>query len=197
MSQADANADILQAALHVFAENGYRGTSIEMIAAEADVDTSTVLDCFDDKEDIYNQTLTYSLEKWHQRIASRAEEEHDPIDKLRGLYDEAFFYLSRNPETRRLMLEGPMMFLYSSERFASFIALGERLVQSVLEEGMESGVLRPMDCEKMSRLLYWIHKMYNLNSYMESPLAPGDDFFELLPDLIINGLIAGEGPNAG
>jgi AcrR family transcriptional regulator len=51
---------IVRAARRVFGQTGYLGTSIEVIAAEADVSTRTIYNHFENKEQLFSTVLTES-----------------------------------------------------------------------------------------------------------------------------------------
>lgn len=48
----------------MIARYGYRKTTFNDIAQEANLSKGTIRSYFDDKEDIYNQAVTHAGEKW-------------------------------------------------------------------------------------------------------------------------------------
>ena len=55
---------IMDAALEVFAQHGYRGSTLDQIAAEAGLSKPNLLYYFDSKEDIHRALLTELLDTW-------------------------------------------------------------------------------------------------------------------------------------
>ena len=71
VSIADANGkreQILTAALRLFDENGFRGTSMATIAEEAEVGAGTIYRYFDGKEDLVHQLYAEARREAHQSI---------------------------------------------------------------------------------------------------------------------------------
>ena len=55
---------ILDAALEVFSRHGYRGATLDKIAAEAGLSKPNILYYFDGKEDIHVTLLSQLMETW-------------------------------------------------------------------------------------------------------------------------------------
>ncbi|GAA4239665.1 hypothetical protein GCM10022254_60670 [Actinomadura meridiana] len=84
----DTKAELVEAALRLFAQKGYTGTSIRAIAREVGLSESVLYAHFASKQDIFDaavaklgpQGLTYELETLHPELADR-----DPAEYVRAL----------------------------------------------------------------------------------------------------------------
>jgi AcrR family transcriptional regulator len=63
---------ILQAALHLFAHHGYKGTSISMIAADVRVSKSLLYNFFERKEDLLKELISQAFTDIEASMASYA-----------------------------------------------------------------------------------------------------------------------------
>lgn len=97
----DKRAAILSAGLGLFSRFGLHGTTVDQIAARADVSKSNLLYYFPNKEALYVAVLRNLLQVWLEPLRHFSEEE-DPYVLLRN-YIRAKLTLSRDqPEASRL-----------------------------------------------------------------------------------------------
>ncbi|MEX2196109.1 MAG: helix-turn-helix domain-containing protein [Thermoleophilaceae bacterium] len=75
---------VLDAALALFAERGYRGTSMEAIAAAAGVTKPVVYECFDGKEPLFRALLDREEERLLEAVAA-AMPRAPSFDEVEGL----------------------------------------------------------------------------------------------------------------
>jgi len=92
---------ILEAALEVFSTYGYRGTTVDQIAAKAGMSKPNLLYYFRRKEDIYIAVLEHTLANWLEPLRA-IDAEGDPLEQI-SRYIAAKLRLSRDkPEASRL-----------------------------------------------------------------------------------------------
>jgi TetR/AcrR family transcriptional regulator len=99
--QARNEEAILDAALAVFSAYGYRGSTVDQIAAEAGMSKPNLLYYFRRKEDIYVTLLERTLEDWLEPLKA-LNPDGDPVEEL-GRYITTKLEMSRdNPAASRL-----------------------------------------------------------------------------------------------
>lgn len=72
---------ILEAALEVFSRHGYRGATLDQIAAEAGLSKPNILYYFDGKEDIHLTLLNQLLETWLDPLVAM-DAGGDPVEEI-------------------------------------------------------------------------------------------------------------------
>lgn len=72
---------ILSAALTVFSTNGFRGSTIDQIAAEASLSKPNVLYYFGSKDEIYTELLESLLDTWLDPLRALSDSE-SPVDEF-------------------------------------------------------------------------------------------------------------------
>ena len=72
---------ILDAALEVFSRNGYRGATLDQIAAEAGLSKPNILYYFDGKEDIHVTLLSQLMETWLDPLVA-LHPDGDPVEEI-------------------------------------------------------------------------------------------------------------------
>ncbi len=119
--QREKREVILKAALAEFAKNGFRGTTIDAIAAGAGLSKPNLLYYFSSKEEIYRALLCQLLDTWLEPLF-RLDPEGDPIAEITGYVRRKLEMARDYPAESRLfaneilrgaprlkdMLEGPL-----------------------------------------------------------------------------------------
>ena len=81
--QREKTSSILEAALDVFSDNGFRGSTLDMIAVRAGLSKPNILYYFDSKEAIHKALLAKLLETWLAPLHA-IDEAGDPIEEICG-----------------------------------------------------------------------------------------------------------------
>lgn len=123
---------IVQAAIKVFLENGYAGTSMNRVAAEAGVIKATIYSHFKDKEELFAAIIE---EVTFKRMAADTPEFEQHLhslapDEFVTLLTQKFKILSQSEEYRALL----RVVIGESERFPELATL---YVKTVILKGME------------------------------------------------------------
>lgn len=71
---------VLDAARHLFVEHGYRGTSMEGIAAAAGVTKPVVYRCYPNKQDLFRALLEREEQRLLESVTAALPTEFDPTD---------------------------------------------------------------------------------------------------------------------
>jgi AcrR family transcriptional regulator len=103
LSKHERRAVIEHAAAEVFAERGYRGASMDEIAARSGVSAPVVYDHFASKQDLHVHLLDRHYaglrEVWREHLAG-----DDPVkERMPRAFDAWFAYLEEHPYAARLL----------------------------------------------------------------------------------------------
>lgn len=79
--QREKIVQILNAALDVFSTHGFRGATIEMIAAQAGLSKPNILYYFDSKEAMHTELLENLLDTWLDPL-EKMSPEGDPVEEI-------------------------------------------------------------------------------------------------------------------
>ena len=127
---------ILDAALGVFSAEGYRGATLDKIAAEAGLSKPNVLYYFASKEAIYTELLSELLDTWLDPLRA-LDPDGDPIEELLG-------YMKRKLEMSR-------QFPRESRLFANEIVQGAPRIEDEI-----TGSLKDLVDETAKLIDSWI-----------------------------------------
>ncbi len=99
--QAHNREKILKAALEVFSSFGYRGSTIEQIAAEAGMSKSNLLYYFSSKKLIYTSVLEHILGEWLAPLRA-LDVDGDPALEIGAYIARKIEHSAANPKASRL-----------------------------------------------------------------------------------------------
>ena len=153
MKGAEKRSAILKATMELITEHGFHATPMSMIAKQAGVAAGTIYNYFPSKDVLINQLYTELKAKMGSALLQNNESSGNLREKFFQLYHNLFQYFTEQPE-EFIFLEQ-----YSNSPFISQTPEGENLqfqrpVVAFLQGGIELGVLRNMEIELMTALLY-------------------------------------------
>jgi AcrR family transcriptional regulator len=148
---------ILDAALEVFAEVGYEGTSILELTRQLGVSHNLLHARLGSKREIWEAAVAHGLEQLERetREATRVREgSADPAGKLRALFVSFLLALAAHPTILKLMnYEGARQSDRLDTIAERFLAAGFEDFRRVLAEGVEAGVFREVSPSALFLLL--------------------------------------------
>ena len=138
-------ARILDAAQEVFAEHGFRGATVNEIAARARMSKPNVLYYFKNKKMLYRTVLDRTLQIWLEPLAE-LDAANDPQIEIRRYIARKFEASRLNPNASRVfaseMLQGaPILADYLSGELRALVRRKSRVIKRWIAEGR----LAPID----------------------------------------------------
>lgn len=127
---------ILDAALEVFSQHGYRGATLDQIADVAGLSKPNILYYFTGKEEIHVTLLDHLMDRWLEPLR-RIDPNGEPLDEL-------LTYVRRK-------IEMSQAYPRESRLFANEILQGAPRIAPLLE-----GALKPLFDESVSMIQGWI-----------------------------------------
>jgi AcrR family transcriptional regulator len=197
---AELKRDIVQAAVKVFARNGYEGASLMDIASDAGTRHTLLLYHFGSKEELWRRTMAHIFDELKAEYAAVAELSRDlsALDQLK-LFIRAFVQFSaRNPERVILVLvemrqeTGRLKWL-TEEYLVVLLSQLNHLLDRVEEEGM----LKPIPRYHLSYILIGsvatlfmvepvVQRVYDVDVLSPDVVSAHADW---IIEMLLNGLI--------
>ena len=134
---------ILEAAVKVFAEQGFFQSTVSQIAKEAGVADGTIYLYFKNKDDILVQFFSYKTKQVFARFREEVDKADNTIDKLRNLIrrhleefqcdrNMAVVYQAETQQSSRLV----------KKQIKAMSKMYFDIVSEIIEQGQEEGVIR-------------------------------------------------------
>jgi AcrR family transcriptional regulator len=148
----DTKQRILDAALEVFGEHGYRGASVDDVAAAAGVTKGAIYYYFTDKDDLARDLQHRLWDQLSQEALRVYDVDRSTVDNLLVCF-EAFLTTIQGMPGARVFLRDAWFSpeLDEAGRNDHELALG--LVQDLVQQGIDRGELEALDPEAMTRVL--------------------------------------------
>lgn len=183
--------EVLTVSLRCFARYGYKKTTMEEIAQELGLTKGALYSYACSKEDLYQKTVNQALIKWQARVREAVDEAYGPQAKFLALSFKAFKYLAADHDMRNILINDPNIFpmFPKDDPFFDINENSRNMLRGVLEEGVNSGVFRPLDLESTTWLLFSIYKMFIIDSYVVSDSEVTEKLFKDAVDLVLHGLL--------
>jgi AcrR family transcriptional regulator len=196
LSSPERRAAILDAALHLFAEKGFRGTTTRELAARVGVSEPVLYEHFRAKSDLYTaiieeksqraREMVGDLTELERRLDTRAFFEHLGLAIIRSMESDALF-------TRLLLfsaLEGhELKDLFYERHSAAFLAS----VSGYIERRIADGSMRQVDPVLAARSFFGMIAHFCISSMIFSCArcnTPREHVVKTMVDIFLSGVCA-------
>ena len=145
---------IFETAMKLFAEKGYEATSVEEITATVGVAKGTLYYHFSSKEEIYNFLIEEGMKLLHNSIEIKTENLTDPIAKLKAVITIQLKVIMKYDEFITILLSQIWGTEPRHQHFRKYIYEYIDVIQKIIEEGIEKGVIRDCDSHLMASSVF-------------------------------------------
>ncbi|MFD2630433.1 TetR/AcrR family transcriptional regulator [Oceanobacillus kapialis] len=145
--------DILDAAVTLFAERGYDGTTVPMIAEKAMVGAGTIYRYFANKEFLVNELYTNSVQQLSEVIISDFPKTATTHVQFTHIYTRLFDFARNNVEVFVFINsheDGHYLNEKSKKTFSEFLDF----ITGVIEAGKEKHEIRSLPSEALISIVY-------------------------------------------
>jgi TetR/AcrR family fatty acid metabolism transcriptional regulator len=143
MRDPDKPQQIVDAAIRVFARNGYYNSRVSDIAREAGIASGTIYLYFKTKDEILVTLFRQKMAEWVASVRKEIAGEPDPLAKIRRIVALHLKVIEENPELAEVvqveLRQGQKFFRGAS---AHEVSAYFDVIQAVLEEGIAAGRVR-------------------------------------------------------
>jgi len=173
---------IAQAALSLFSEKGYAGTSVQDIATRLGFGKGTIYKYYKSKEDLFLASMKEWVTASEVELSRLLENETDPIQKLYLFIDLNLMVLEPDNQTqikqffevaRQTFMEDGVLY-NRSDFFIDMHIQKQQLLSKILLDGISKGVFKPETAKDIDKIGYNIlayidgiglHCLFVKNSY--------------------------------
>lgn len=149
---------ILASAKQLFEEKGFDTTTVEAIAARAELGKGTIYSYFQSKDEIYIAILEEGLEILEDRMVAAIKRSTTAVEALQNLYDTfVAYHHERDGFIETLFLQVDRKDAIRLDSMVTGLqkkaSVWLELVGSVLRRGMEAGEFKPLEIEPTARII--------------------------------------------
>jgi TetR/AcrR family transcriptional regulator len=186
-------AEILDKAEKIFALKGFHDVTMAEIANASGFSTGSLYQFFEGKENLYTTMIGEKLDLMYAEVRKETKAAGSIGDKIETMIYAHLQFIEKNPDFCRLFIKGENTAL--SEVMASF---REKLIndyfkhitfiESILKEGIKSGLLRDLSTHDMAQALFFLIRAaaieWMLDPAKESPCSKKG----FIMDIFLNGV---------
>lgn len=188
--------DFLRAAERLFAEKGYRQTTMEDIARLAEYGTGTIYRYFESKEGLYGELLERKLAAYLDHLRERFESEATPRGKLRALVHGKMEFFRQNREFLRIYVQEfvPRTSTLAAGLTPEALELRDRclaMTREAVETGMRTGDFRTADPDLVVTAISGLTNELVLHCLRELDGERIGEIDAFVTDFVEHGLLAG------
>ncbi|BBB33365.1 TetR/AcrR family transcriptional regulator, fatty acid metabolism regulator protein [Thermotomaculum hydrothermale] len=157
LKKEEKKRKIIDAAIKIFARNGYFNSRVSEIAKEAGVADGTIYIYFSSKEELLSAIFDEALQVFVEESKKLLEDIHDPIEKLKKI---VFLHLKHLGANRDLAMVFQIEFRHnivfmerlSKTRLADYF----KIIEGVILEGQEKGLFKELNPRFCAKILFGI-----------------------------------------
>jgi len=183
--------EIYRVALKVFAEYGFRKTTIEDIAAALGIANGTLYLYAENKKILYHRAVAWGFGLWQSRVKAAVEEASGPLQKLEIMSYKAYKYLDEDKSLRGILEKDPELFPFfpSKDPFSEINNVSIMMLKEILDEGVREGVFEIPDTDASARFMFSIYVMFIQQTYISHESNDTGHIFDNAIKLLTRGLI--------
>jgi AcrR family transcriptional regulator len=145
---------ILEQAIRTFAELGYRGADVQVIADRAGVGKGTVYRYFRSKEDLFWATAYEVMVRLDRHIFEAADGADGASDKLQAVAAAYANFYSANPPYLELAVQERAEFRGTGpQSHREYHQMMMQKMGEILQQGIDAGQLRPVNTQQTTLAL--------------------------------------------
>lgn len=172
--------EILDAALALFAAQGFHGTSMQQIADGAEFSVGKIYTLFPSKEALLRTLQERAINELHAAFAARVDDDSAPLLALLATLRAAFDFASGQLQLIRLQVAEKLGRPQQAEQ--SIIELFRDRTRRLLDRAIACGELRPVDTGLLATMIVGAE-----SALVDDLAASGvEDPFKDIPDRIMD-----------
>jgi len=185
---------LYQASLELFANFGYKKTTVENVADKLSMTKGNLYFYVKNKKQLYEQTINYALAQWQKHVQKAVAKRTDPVEKFQTMAVSALAYIEKNGPLRRVIMNDPTMFTLSpkEDRFSEANQAAMAIIRQTLEQGIEQKRFYPMEVDEVTVYLFSVYMMFLIKTYANKDQSSPKQLFKTALELTLRGLLIKE-----
>lgn len=173
--------NIIDVTTRLFAARGYAGTSLDLIAKEAQTSKSSIFWHFENKEDLLFTVVDKAMTQWEVEAGKQILAQEDPPSQLAKLIDEYQELAINRPDTLRLLLGLLLETADANEnvkrRFQKMYRGYRNSIQMIIDEGLENGSFsRQISGQHLASMILALFDGLFIQWFLDADSVPPETF---------------------
>ncbi len=181
----ESREKIIKAAIKLFSQSGYNGTTMRMIAKEAGISIGGLYLYFKNKEELSLYLMKEKLNEFYSKVLLPLKDIQSPSQALKEYFTKALEFAKENREL--IIMHGKQQgFTFGIEIKKEFFKKEREILTEIIKRGIETKEFNEIEPEEVAKLL-----MNVLGGYILSVVVEPENLFnqEVCIELILKGLL--------
>lgn len=181
-NQIERKLKILKAAVKSFAASGFHISDIDKIAKNAGVGKGTLYRYFQNKEDLFFESVKYCMDEMYDEIGKKLENVGYG-DFVGVLFDAHMDYYREHEETYMLVANAILQMPQNSINFFHEMHREKmKIILDKLQSGVKEGAVKDVDLEVLVKMLNLVSQIFCLTK----DISPEADDYERVKKTFVN-----------
>ena len=151
MEKNETRIEIIDAAMELFANKGYHETTMSDVVEASNTSKGTVYYYFDNKQELFETMINDVISRLYNSFERIAEKDCSVKEKLKKMMEvHANFYKKNYKLAFSIFMEGKKIDADCKEEIWRWHKKFNSLVENVMENGVEEGLLKDKNLKLMS-----------------------------------------------
>ncbi|WP_353683230.1 TetR/AcrR family transcriptional regulator [Thermodesulfovibrio sp. 3907-1M] len=176
---------IVDAAVKLFSQSGFNGTTMRMIAKEAGISVGGLYLYFKNKEELSLHLIKEKLNEFYSKVLLPLKEIQSPSQALKEYFTKALEFAKENREL--IIIHAKQQgFTFGIEVKREFFKKEREILKEIISRGIESHEFNKCEPEEVAKLL-----MNIIGGYVLSVVVEPENLFkpEVCIDVLLKGLL--------
>ena len=157
LKKEEKKRKIIDAAIKIFARNGYFNSRVSEIAKEAGVADGTIYIYFSSKEELLSAIFDEALQVFVEESKKELEQIQDPIEKLREIVYLHLKHLGANRDLAMVFqIEFRHNIVFMERLTKTRLADYFKIIEGVISEGQQKGLFKELNPRFCAKILFGI-----------------------------------------
>lgn len=190
MKRASQEGRIFDAALKLFAQYGYKKTTLEDVAGECGMTPGNIYFYVKNKKELYEKTVRNALDRWRASVAEAVANGKSAPEKFAVMAECSFEYLRDRGDITAILARDPDIFTLSpdEDRFRDVNDGAMQIMRDILAQGVREKSFHKMNVERATEFLFSVYIMFLIRAYVKKEGVNVEQMFREGLRLILRGL---------
>jgi AcrR family transcriptional regulator len=197
MDRKQKTEKILDAALTIFAEKGFKKTTVEDIASSLNMTKGNLYLYARDKQDLYNQAVIHGLRRWKEYVMTSLSDISDVVEQFIAAHRFSYEYLALDLEMRNIIVNDPNIFpvFPDKDEFEAVKVQAREIVERILERGVLEGRFRKdVQVGDLALFIYNVYIIFINKTYIRDEAEVVQKMFSAAHNVFLKGLLVPDNP---
>jgi AcrR family transcriptional regulator len=181
---------ILDAAVHLFAEHGYTDTDMQLLADTLQIGKGTLYRYFPSKQDLFLAAVDRIVRRLRERTLAAIDGVEDPLERIKRAIHAYLAFFAERPHSVELLIQERAQF--KDRKKPTYFAYRDVWVQGwrdLYRTLIAEGRVRDVPVERITDIVHDLLYGVIFTNYFTGPRKPADEQARDVTDIVFHGIL--------